>query len=245
MTESAYQTWLYKNREWIGAYCSYTRKISIRKVVPLILVLLALLFGFEGFKDGDLTEGIINGLTRGLVISGIYLVITFPSLTPAWYIWKLKKSVQKLSMYETERELLGKEMLETLDSGAGVISYRLMDPTKPDTIPARVVLTSHYILQEGYNPWAILVRLNDIAKIQTGSEMKAAARGRKIKTLQFFPLYTIGFYRKDRFERGLDEKDAPDYVMGFFQEEIRDEIVRMMWNGGLRVNGISIDTDGE
>lgn len=46
--------------------------------------------------------------------------------------------------------------------------------------------------------------------------------------LQFFTLYTIGFYRKERFERDLDEKDAPDYVMGFFQEEMRDEVVRMM-----------------
>lgn len=36
--------------------------------------------------------------------------------------------------------------------------------------------------------------------------------------------YTIGFYRKERFERDLDEKDAPDYVMGFFQEEMRDGV---------------------
>lgn len=62
----------------------------------------------------------------------------------------------------------------------------------------------------------------------TGSKTKVAARGRKIKMLQFFTLYTIGFYRKERFERDLDEKDAPDYVMGFFQEEMRDEVVRMM-----------------
>ena len=45
MTGSAYQAWLNKDREWIGAYCSRTRKSSLTKVVPLTLLLTALVLG--------------------------------------------------------------------------------------------------------------------------------------------------------------------------------------------------------
>ncbi len=85
-----------------------------------------------------------------------------------------------------------------------------------------MILTPHYILQEGSTPYAVLVRLSDMAEIRTGSERKiATTHGGSSKTHHYFTLYSIGFYRKDRFERGLDGNDLPDCAMGFFQEELR------------------------
>ena len=134
-----------------------------------------------------------------------------------------------------ERERLGTEMLAALESGEGVVSYQMVGPKSKGT-PARVILTPHYILQEGSTPYAVLIRLSDIAEIRTGSERKiATTHGGSSKTHHYFTLYSIGFYRKDRFERGLDGNDLPDSAMGFFQEELRDDVVKMMRDGGLRV----------
>ena len=75
-----------------------------------------------------------------------------------------------------------------------------------------------------------------MAEIRTGSERKiATTHGGSSKTHHHFTLYSIGFYRKDRFERGLDGNDLPDCAMGFFQEELRDDVVKRMEDGGLRV----------
>lgn len=239
MKESTYQAWLNKDREWIGDYCSRTRKSSLTKVVPLTLLLTALVLGGMGLLNGGgvpgLVTGVIGGLVFGLVVCGIYLAILMPSLTPARYTRKLEQSVQELSMDETEQEQLGKEMLAALESGKGVVSYQMVGPKSKET-PARVILTPHYILQEGSTPYAVLIRLSDIAEIRTGSERKiATTHGGSSKTHHYFTLYSIGFYQKDRFERGLEEDGLPDSAMGFFQEELRDDVVKMMRDGGLQV----------
>ena len=236
---STYQAWLNKDREWIGAYCSRTRRSSLTKIAPLTLLLAALVLGGIGFLNGGgvsgLVMGIIGGLVFGLVICGIYLAILMPNLSPARYTRKLEQSVRELSMDETEQERLGTEMLAVLESGKGVISYQMVGPNSKGT-PARVILTPHYILQEGSAPYAVLIRLSDIAEIRLGSERKLATTyGGKSKTHHYFTLYSIGFYRKDRFERGLEGNDLPDNAMGFFQEELRDDVVKMMRDGGLRV----------
>ena len=236
---STYQAWLNKDREWIGAYCSRTRKSSLTKVVPLTLLLTALVLGGMGLLNGGgvsgLVTGVIGGLVFGLVICGIYLAVLMPSLSPARYTQKLEQSIRELSLNESEREQLGKEMLAALESGKGVVSYQMVGPKSKGT-PARVILTPHYILQEGSTPYAVLVRLSDMAEIRTGSERKiATTHGGSSKTHHYFTLYSIGFYRKDRFERGLDGNDLPDCTMGFFQEELRDDVVKRMEDGGLRV----------
>ena len=203
------------------------------------MLLTALVLGGIGLLNGGgvpgLATGVIGGLVFGLVICGIYLAILMPSLSPARYTQKLEQSVRELSMDETERERLGTEMLAALESGEGVVSYRMVGPNSKGT-PARVILTPYYILQEGSTPYAVLIRLSDIAEIRTGAERKiATTHGGSSKTHHYFTLYSIGFYRKDRFERGLEEDDLPDSAMGFFQEELRDDVAKMMRDGGLRV----------
>lgn len=241
MTESTYQTWLNKDKEWIRTYCSCIRRISITKAVPLTLLFAVLVFGGMGFLNGGtskLVSGAVKGLELGLGICALYLLILMIVLHPALYTWKMEKSVRKLLMDETERELLGTEMLAALDDGNGVLSYQMIGPKSQGT-PARIILTPHYILQEGSSPYAVLVRLSDIDKVRTRSIRKMAVkhgkRGARSKNYHFFGFHTIGFYRKDILERGLEEHVFPDYAMGFFQEDIRDEVAKMMRNAGVQI----------
>ena len=174
-------------------------------------------------------------LLFGLIICGVYLAILLAKLSPARYTQKLEQSVRELSLNESERERLGTEMLAALERGEGVLPYQMAGPNSKGT-PARVILTPHYILQEGSTPYAVLIRLSDVAEIRTGAERKiATTHGGSSKTHHYFTLYSIGFYRKDRFERGLDGNDLPDSAMGFFQEELRNDVVKRMRDGGLRV----------
>lgn len=134
---STYQAWLNKDREWIGAYCSRTRKSSLTKVVPLTLLLTALVLGGMGLLNGGgvsgLVTGVIGGLVFGLVICGIYLAVLMPSLSPARYTQKLEQSIRELSLNESEQEQLGKEMLAALESGKGVVSYQMVGPKSKGT----------------------------------------------------------------------------------------------------------------
>lgn len=238
MAESAYEAWLKKDREWIGTYCSSTRRKGLTQVVPLTLLLASLVFGglavLEG-GAGELTAGIAGGLMLGALLGAFYMIGLAICLRPDLYVRKLERSVCELSMNEMERELLGREMLAALESGEGVLPYRMVGPHSRGT-PARVILTPHYILQEGSSPYAVLVRLSDIAEIRTGAERKTAVTyGGRSKTYHRFTLSTIGFYRRDRFDRGLSESDLPDSAMGFFQKKLRDDVVKLMKDNGLRV----------
>ena len=123
---SAYQAWLNKDREWIGAYCSRTRKSSLTKVVPLTLLLTAIVLGGMGLlNDGGISgmvTGAVGGLVFGLIVCGIYLAILTVNLSPARYTQKLEQSVRELSLNESERERLGTEMLAALERSGGQFS---------------------------------------------------------------------------------------------------------------------------
>lgn len=235
--DSNYQNWLKREAEWMSDYCRRTRKNSILKVVPMTLVGMAFVFGALGALGGgagELLSGAVAGLVLGVIVCAFYLVILLVTLRPGRYVRQLEKSVRALGMDETERELLGREMLAALKDGQQVLSYQMVGPNSNGT-PARVILTPHYIIQEGSAPQP-LIRRSDIALIKTGSERKIATTHRgSTKQFHYFTLYTIGFYCRDRSERGLSENDLPDYGMGFFQEEMRDDAVRMIEKEWMRV----------
>lgn len=235
---SNYQNWLKREAEWMSDYCRRTRKTSILKVVPMTLVGMTLIFGILGALGGgtgELLSGAVAGLTLGVFICAFYLVILLVMLRPGRYVSKLEKSVRTLDMDEMERELLGREMLAALESGQQVLSYQVVGPNSNGT-PARVILTPHYIIQEGSSPQQPLIRRSDIALIKTGSERKTATTHRgSTKQFHYFTLYTIGFYCRDRSEHGFSENDLPDYGMGFFQEGLRDDTVRMIEKEWMQV----------
>ena len=232
MVESMYQKWLKKEEEWIGGYCAQTRKSSLLKVVPLTLIVTALLFGgitFLGSGDvEDLLMGGVGGLFLGLVIGIFYLCILFVSLRPSRYVQEIVRSVAELSMNEAEKEVLGAEMLEALTHEDQVLSYQMEGPKSKGT-PARLVRTLHYFFQVGSTPYSVMIRMSDIAEVKASSEKKVATtRSGNMKTHHYFTLYTIGFYRKDRFEHGLADSELPDSAMGFFQESLRDRALEMV-----------------
>lgn len=236
--ESMYQKWLSTEAEWIGDYCRRTRKNSLLKITPLTLLLSALLFGgLAVLGDGidGLLTGVAEGLFFGFVVCAFYLAILFVCLRPKRYIRKIEQSVREAGIGEMEREQLGKEMLDALDHEDQVMSYEMWGPNVKGP-PARLLITHNYVFQEGSAPYAVLVRRNDIAEVRLGSERKTAVtRGANTKTYHRFTLYSIGFYRKDRFERGLDGDGLPDTAMGFFQEELRDAAAKMMEDSGMRI----------
>ena len=91
------------------------------------------------------------------------------------------------------------------------------------------------LLVGGY-PYAILVRLRDIAEIRPGQEKKLETRrGAQTRAASITTLYTIGFYRRDRADRDLKPEDLPDEAMGFFSQEVRDKALAMLAAGTGRV----------
>ncbi len=182
----------------------------------------------------DVLYSALGGFLAGFFVSAIYLAVLFPALNPKRYGRKIDKNVRALGLGESERELLAREMLEADESHG--ISYTITGPGSKDT-PGRFVLTPHFAFLEGSTPYSILVRLSDIAEIRQGQEKKTATvRSGGRSRLCFFTLYTIGFYRRDRLERGLAKKDLPDEAFGFFDEGIRDRVLELLKESGIPVS---------
>lgn len=241
MNGSMYQKWLKEEEEWIGSYCKRTIRNSILKIIPAAISGCVLLLGGIRFLDRgsmeDAMTGVIAGLILGFLVSVFFLLAIVGGLRPGRYVRKIESSVRELRMDETEREQLGKEILDALERPECVMEYKMIAKYKvtPKGTPARFTLTPHYAFLEGSSPYAILVRLSDIAEVRAGSEVK------EVETDEDgFPrklmLYTIGFYRKDRFINGLSDNDLPDEAMGFFQQEIRDKAADMLQNAGMPVS---------
>ncbi|MCI8374609.1 MAG: hypothetical protein HFI29_04130 [Lachnospiraceae bacterium] len=232
-----YERWLQEEMNWIGAYCSKIRRQALCITAPLILVGSAVLIGaltaFGGGSAADFGYGAFSGFVVGALICGIYLMVLLPALRPKRYGKKIDRCVRGLSLSEGEKEELAREMLEA-DEGHR-ISYTITGPGAKGT-PGRFVLTPHFAFLEGSYPYAILVRLSDLAVIRRSQEQKTATEHRaKSKTIYRFTLYTIGFYRKDRFQRGLTDKDLPDESFGFFDVHIRERVMELLAGTGIRL----------
>ena len=225
-----YENWLKSEKEWIDVYCKKTRNMTLFVATPLVLVGFAVLFGVielaNGGGTGAFIVGAFSGLMMGIFICIIYLLIMLPNLRPGKYSKMIDKNVKRLGLSDAEKEQLGKEMLEADERHK--ISFKMTGP-KSNGTPARFVLTPHYAFLEGSSPYSILIRLSDIAEIRPSQEQKHTVEyGAKTKTHYNFTLYTIGFYRKDRAERGQADHQYPDEGMGFFQENIRDEALELL-----------------
>ena len=232
-----YERWLQEEMKWIGVYCNKMRRQALFVTTPCILLGAAVLIGaLAAFGGGSLTDfgyGAFGGFFAGVMICGIYLLVLLPGLRPKRYAKKLNKCVRGLSLSEAEKEELAQEMLKADERHK--ICYTITGPGSKGT-PGRFVLTPHFALSEGGYPYGILVRLSDIAVIRRSEEKKTATERRaKSKTVYWFTLYTIGFYRKDRFQRGLTETDLPDEAFGFFDREIRERVIQLLEETGISV----------
>lgn len=227
-----YKEWLKEEKKWIGKYRKRTFRKVCLKVVPITLGGMALLFGVMMALDGGgkeaFFEGAIGGIMIGLFPVLFYLLFFWFGLRPGNYAWLIQHNVEELGLTESEQELLGGEMLRAFQEPNSVIEFEMVGP-KVNHTPARFVLTPHFAFLEGGSPYSILVRLSDIAWIQSGEEEKTAVKhGTKINTHYSFTLYNIGFYKKERQYFGASEEKLPDIAMGFFQKEIRNQVLEKL-----------------
>lgn len=232
-----YQKWIQSEREWINTYCKKIRRQALCITTPLVLAVLAILFGglsaLGGGSMEEVLEGCFGGFLLGMLVCGIYLLILLPGLRPSRYTGKIEKNIRALSLSESEREILASEMLAADEKHK--ISYTITGPGSKGT-PGRFVLTPHYAFLEGSTPYSILIRLTDIAWFSKGEEQKTAAEYRaKSKTIYTFTLYTIGFYRKDRLQKDSADTGVPDEAFGFFNEDIRERVAELLQETGIQM----------
>lgn len=220
-----YQKWLHEEKKWIGKYQKKIIAMSILKVVPATLIGLCTLFGIMTYvEEKNAGIGIAGGLVFGILVSGFYLLILLAGLRPGRYVRMIKSAVKQLHMDETEKEQLAHEMLETDVSTWRCISY-VLDGHGSRQTPARFRITPHYAFLEGSSPYAILVRLSDVAEVLPEEERKTHTQyGTQTKTHEVFTLYTISFYQKAR--AGKDR--LPEQAMGFFVKDIRDQAYELI-----------------
>lgn len=216
-----YQQWLDEERKWIGKYQNKIIIMNILKVVPATLIGLCVIYGGITYaEEKNAGIGIIGGLTLGIVISGIYLLILLVGLRPGKYVGMINSTVKRLHLNAQEKEQLAHEMLETDISTWRCISYKLNGHGSRQT-PARFRITPHYAFLEGSSPYAILVRLSDIAEVLQEEERKMHTQyGAQTKTYEVFTLYTISFYQK----RKVNKAQLPEQAMGFFEQSVRDQV---------------------
>lgn len=220
-----YRRWLGEEKKWIGKYQNKIIALSLSKVIPLTLLGLCAIFGAMTYmEDGNAGVGILGGLGFGLFISICYFMILLAALRPGRYVRKIQSAVKQMQMDEAEKELLAHEMLETDVSQWRCVSY-IMQGHGSNGTPARFRITPHYAFLEGSSPYAILVRLSDIAEVQPEEEKKIRTQyGAQMKTHEFFTLFTISFYEKEK----TSAKQLPEHAMGFFDREIRDQVYALI-----------------
>lgn len=234
---SSYEKWIEEEIKWIDVYCSKTRRKYFRVTMPLTLAGCVMVVVIALLINGNISElayGVFGAFLMAAFICGIQLLILLPGLNSKRYGRKIEKNVRALSLNDMEKEQLAEEMLAADEEHK--ISYTVCAPGSKGT-PGRFVLTPHYAFLEGSSPYSILVRLPDIAKISRGQEKKTVTRrnSSRSSTIYRFTLYTIGFYRKDRFQRNLTEKDLPDEAFGFFDVGIRERVMGLLGETGIHM----------
>jgi len=224
-TMNSYNLWLKEEKDWIGAYQKKVMTMSFLQVIPFTLLILCALFGGLSYMDeGDALGGIVGGLSIGIFFSVIYLLFLVLGLRPGRFVGKVKAAVKGLQMEDWEVEQLAQEMLDATEENGRCISYVISGHGSKNT-PARFRITPHYAFLEGSYPYAILVRLSDMGRIVPEEERKTRTqRGAKTRLYETFTLYTIYFYAKS--SQGTDQD--PDQAMGFFDREIRDQVMAMI-----------------
>ncbi|MCI5584376.1 MAG: hypothetical protein MR383_02320 [Lachnospiraceae bacterium] len=236
---SKYETWLQLEKDWIDVYCKKTIKMILFKVIPGVTLGLAVLMGILGFVGGaDIQAALqasMGGGAFGLSISIIFCLCIVLNMRPSKFVKKISKNVKKLNLTDAEKEQLGTEMLEAYETKQKVFEYQFSAPGTSNATPARFVLTPHFCFLEGSSPYSILVRLSDIERIKTSEEEKITTRrGAKLKTTYFYTLYCIGFYQRNRQERGV-KGEYPDIAMGFLQPELRTKVLKLLEETNIEI----------
>lgn len=227
-----YEAWLQEEKNWINEYCKRTKKTTLTRTVPAVILVMPLVFGVLGFIGGGdawaALESAVGGVVLAILSLILHLIFIMIGLNPERFVKKIRKNVNKLGLSDSDMEQLGAEILEAYEKNEKVVSFDITNPGNSNRLPARFVLTPHYCFLAGSSPYSVLVRLSDIDLIKTSEERKQTTkRGAKIKTTYFYTLYCIGFYRRDRKEKGK-KGEYPDIAMGFLEPEIRQKVLYLL-----------------
>ncbi len=229
-----YKRWIKEEKKWIGSYRKKKICNVCFKIIPIVLIGLGIFFGvvmaFNEKRMEAFWEGTIRGLVIGQPVIVFYLFILWFVLSPRTYLWLIQQNIEELGLTESEQEMLALELLQALQTSKNVMKFEMIDP-KGNRVPARFIVTYHFAFLESALPYIVLVRLSDIAFIQAREEEKTKIQyGTKINHHYSFTLYTIGFYKKERQYFGVSEEKLPDIAMGFFDREIRNQVLEKLEN---------------
>ena len=227
-----YQQWMEYEMKWLGGYRKKLMRTTTHITIPVVIVFLTVFFGMISFLDrmdlADAFYGGLGGLLLGAVVGGFFYLCLRFGLREGKYRRLIRQAVDGLGLPPGEEETLAAEMLAARDNTKQRFFFEMNGMNSKGT-PARFVLTEHYACLMGGYPYAILVRLADIGEIRPGEEKKLETRrGASTRTIHAMTLYTIGFYRRDRADRGLGADDLPDEAMGFLSQRLRDQAVEML-----------------
>lgn len=230
--ETNYAKWIQEEKQWMGKYRSKTLKKVVCLVLPLTAVILGLLFGGMSLINGDPVQeaaGVFaGGLFIGIFIIGCYILLLLPGLSGGRMSRGIAKAVKSMNLSDSEKEQLGREMLDTVGKADSQMDFEMVGP-KTNHTPASVIVTENYAYMRGGSPLVNLVRFADVEHIESGEESHTATQsGAKMKTTYHFTLHCIRFYFRNREELGTADSELPDRAMGFFSEEIRDRAYQMI-----------------
>ncbi len=227
-----YKNWMDYELRWLAGYRKKLMRTTTHVTIPLVIVFLTLFMGGLSFVDRmnpeDALYGGVGGFLLGAVVCAFFYLCLRFGLREGKYRRLIQKAIDGLELSPGEEEQLGAEMLAARDDPKRRFFFEINSLNSKGT-PARFVLTPNYAYLAGAYPYAILVRLKDIAEIRPGEEKKLETRrNSSSRTLRAFTLYTIGFYRSDRADRNLGPQDLPDEAMGFFSQRLRDQALSML-----------------
>lgn len=227
-----YQNWMNYEERWLDGYRKKVMRTTTHITIPVVIVMLTVFFGTISFLDrmdpADAFYGGLGGLLLGAVVCGFFYLCLRFGLRKSKYRRLIRQAVDGLGLPPGEEDRLAAEMLAAVDDPKQRFCFEQNSMNAKGT-PARFVLTPRYACLMGGYPYAIFVRLADISEIRPASEKKLETRrGAKTRSTQILTLYTIGFYRRDRADRGLGPEDLPDEAMGFFSQRLRDQALEML-----------------
>ncbi len=220
-----YKEWLDSGAAWMKAYRKQVLRKYICFILPAVIVFWpAIAAGATAVNDGsaeNIAGSVFAGALMGGVLCCVFLLCLLPGLSPQRMRRNINCTVKLLQMGETEKEQLGREMLEAQKNPDRVLDYQVIGPNSKKT-PARFLLSHGYACLWGGYPLVILVRLSDVAEIRAEKERKTAVtHGAKTNTYHSFHLHTIIFYYKNSEQNG-------DNGMGFFDKTIRNKVFEML-----------------
>ena len=227
-----YKKWMAYELAWIAGYRRKLMRTTTHITIPAVLVFMTAFLGLLSFVDrmdpADAFYGGLGGFLAGAAICGFFYLCLRFGLRSSKYQRLIQRAVEGLELPPGEEEQLVSELLAAVDNPKQRFYFEMNSMNSKGT-PARFVLTPHYACLFGGYPYAILVRLADIGEIRPGEEKKLETRrGAATRTASLLTLHSIGFYRKDRADRGFGPEDLPDEAMGFFSQRIRDQALEML-----------------